>query len=74
MKSIIGTLAYLAALTIVILASLYDSVPLPITTVAVIMLVLGALWAWTDPAPAKPVPCDCPACKAPRGATTDDVR
>ena len=73
MKQIIGTLAYTCAVAVVILATLYGDVDWYLTAVALMMLVIGALWAWTDPKP-ETSPCDCPRCDKPRPATADDVR
>jgi hypothetical protein len=74
MKPIIGTLAYLVAIAIVFLAVVFDDVAWPITTGAVVVLVMGALWAWTDPPAAAPARCDCSRCEDKPTATADDVR
>lgn len=69
MKMLIGTLAYLTAVSIVV-ATMFLPVPWPVSTVCVIMLCLGALWAWSDPS-AKPCACQP---EKPKRATADDVR
>ena len=74
MKPIIGTLAYLVAIAIVFLAVVFDDVAWPITTGAVVVLVMGALWAWTDTPTAAPARCDCSRCEDKSAATADDVR
>lgn len=71
MKQIIGVLAYFTAASVIILGLFFDNVAWPVTTVAVVMLVLGALWAWTDTPTA---PCRCPQCGDAKRATADDVR
>lgn len=72
MKTFIGTLAYVTASALVVLAVFFD-VPIILSTVAVALLVLGALWAWSD----RPVAqCLCPTCNVPvaKRATADDIR
>ena len=75
MKQIIGILAYFTAASVIILDIFFEGVPWPVTAVAVMLLVLGALWAWSDPKDAQqPSPCDCPKCVPPKRATAEDVR
>lgn len=72
MKMIIGVLAYGTAAVLVVLAVFRD-VPLILSTVGVLMLAIGALYAWSD----KPTdPCRCTHCNAPKPkrATAEDVR
>lgn len=70
MKQIIGTLAYVTASAICVL-TLFVEVPWPISTVSIILLVLGAVWSWND---SPTAPCKCPPCASVKGATADDVR
>lgn len=75
MKKIMGSLAYVIAGTVVVVLPFFGEVKWYTTAVALGMLVLGALYAWTDPKPAAPA-CDCPRCEQPEApkATADDVR
>lgn len=72
MKTIIGVLAYAAAVAVVFL-SMFVDVDWPITAGASFLLVLGALFAWQNDAP-EAVACDCSRCDRPGPATADDVR
>lgn len=70
MKHFIAGLAYASAAALTIL-SVFVKVPIYLTLVSVILWVLGALSAWSEPAR---VPCRCKGCGVPAKATAEDVR
>lgn len=63
----IALLAYATIATMTLISMLTD-VHWAFSSVAVLLLVVGTVWAWNEP----PRPCECGKQQA--GATPDDVR